>query len=220
MFQIRYDARIIDSSGKLVVKKRFKLKDAAFNWAKSRMTGSRRADLRRARTHVLTVLQNSAWQLHPHSWSKAAGPLKVVFLHHSVTKQLPEGASLEEERAEMRNLDAIAHGRGFNGLSYCWVVFPSGRAWEGRGWLVIEAATEGHNTTSDSICFAGNLSAFKPTEAQIITAEKLINRGQAVGALAKVVDVRPHRSASSTSCPGSNLTDGMIEGIQRRANAA
>ena len=120
----------------------------------------------------------------------------------------------------MRLLDQIAHSRGFNGISYSWAVFPSGRCYEGRGWLVIEAGTEGHNTSGDSIVMVGNKSAFPMTEQQQAALPALINRAQVAGVFVKgSLNVRAHREVSQTSCPGSKISAAQIAAVQKSVNA-
>ena len=219
MFKILYDVRILDD-GKLVTKKRFAAKTAAVNWLSDKLKGLREGKIRGVRVFELETFQNSEWGLAPHDpWQSAPTPVSTLFIHHSVTTQLPKSASVADEKEQMRILDQIAHGRGFNGISYCWVIFPSGRCYEGRGWGVVEAATEGHNTDSDSIVFAGNYSSFALSEEQQAAVRALINKAQAQGFLVKSgLDVRAHRETSQTSCPGAKITDAMIAGIQKAVN--
>jgi hypothetical protein len=218
---LRYDVRILDKDGKLLTKKRFATKDAALNFLRDKLIHRRRAKVTTVEVATLKTFQNTQWGPAPHTpWPPAPKPVSELFLHHSVTKQLPVSATVEAERAEMRSLDAIAHGRGFNGISYSWVIFPSGRCWEGRGWGIIEAATEGHNTSGDSIVFAGNYSAFalSPQQKQAVVA--LVNSAQRSGFLsAKGLNVRGHREVDTTSCPGDKISKAWIDSVQGKVNA-
>lgn len=222
-FEARYDVRVIED-GKVVTQRRFKLKAAAVKFLADKLVRRRKATIRKGRVFVLETFGNSVWgppktPLGP--WQSAKGPLKEVFIHHPVIAELPVSASIEQEKAQMRLLEQIGISRGFNGISYSWIVFPSGRAWEGRGWLVIEAGTEGHNTSGDSISLAGNKDAFAMSEQQRIAVRKLIEQGQRVGALAKTgLDVRAHREVSQTGCPGKHVTAAQIDAWQKAVNAA
>jgi hypothetical protein len=221
MFRLRYDVRVVDKDGKLVWKKRFAAKDKALNAFKDKLTGMRRGSFRPVRVFVSERFQNTAWGPAPHDpWIPGPKPISIVYIHHSVTAQLPVTATVSREAQEMRLLDSIAHGRGFNGISYCWAVMPSSRCWEGRGFGIVEAGTEDHNTDADSIVLVGNYSSFKPSEAQRVAIIDLINRGQAAGFFVKTgLDVRPHRQTSATSCPGSKVLDEWIQSIQKAVNA-
>ena len=222
MFQTIYKVRVIED-GKVVLKRKFLLKDRFVNFVKEKSKPGRRLSIDTTRNFVLETFQNTAYTLLPHTpWVNAPKPIKLCYIHHSVTTQLPVTATVEQEREQMEILDAIAHGRGFSGgISYCWVVFPSGRCWEGRGFGVVEAGTLGHNTDGDSIVLAGNYSAFKMSEEQKAALPKLINRAQRDGFFVKSgLSVIGHRNAGGdpTSCPGNNVTDGYLADLQKSVN--
>ena len=220
MFRLFYDVRIVNKDGELVTKRRFLSKDKALNFVDEKLIGRRRATVKPGVEFVLVTFENTAWGPAPHDpWVEAPKPISEVFIHHSVTKQLPATATIAEEKEQMRLLDQIAHGRGFNGISYCYVVFPSGRCWEGRGFGIVEAGTEGHNTSGDSIVLAGNYSAFEPTAVVLKAVTALINRAQRDGFFVKAgLNVRAHREVSQTSCPGDNVTAAQIATIQKNVN--
>lgn len=216
---LRYDVRVIED-GKVVNKRRFKLKDAAFNWAADRISKRKQVRVSSVDVFVPEYHENDEWTISPHDpWQAAPKPISEVFIHHSVTAQIPASASLETEREQMELLDRIAHGRGFNGFSYCWAVMPSARCWEGRGFGVVEAGTLGHNTSGDSIVLVGNYSEFEMSGDQKKAIIALIKRGQRQGFFVRSgLSVRPHRSVSQTSCPGAKVTDALIQEIQRAVN--
>src|SRR5690606_11920100 len=70
------------------------------------------------------------------------------WLHHSVTTQLPTNASTEAERREVRKLDDIGQSRFKGGISYTFVIFPSGRIYEGHSIGRVGAHTAGRNSIS------------------------------------------------------------------------
>lgn len=222
MFKIFYNVRVVED-GKVVLKRRFAAKDVALRFVADKLVRRRQVRIARQRVFQLETIQNTEWGLQPHEpWEKAAGPLRMAFLHTSVTTQLPVSASVEQEKEQMRLLDQIAHSRGFNGISYSWAIFPSGRCYEGRGDLVIEAATEGFNTSSDSFCFVGNGDVFALSSLQKVAVRMLIDRKQRQGHLVMTgLDVRGHREVSTQgkSCPGRMITDEDIEAVQRQVNA-
>jgi N-acetylmuramoyl-L-alanine amidase len=219
-FRTRYDVRVIED-GELVTKKRFAAKDAALNFAADKLVRRRRVTIARKRVLILETFQNTEWGIQPHDpWVPTQGPLSMLFIHHSVTKQLPVSATVAEEKQQMRLLDQIAHSRGFNGISYSWAVFPSGRCYEGRGWLVVEAATKDFNTVSDSIALVGNYSQFEMNDRQSAAIRKLVNRAQENGVFVRSgLNVRAHREVAATACPGTKVTDAEIQEIQRAVNA-
>jgi hypothetical protein len=121
-----------------------------------------------------------------------------VFIHHSVSAA---PTSKEAEKAEMRNLQAIAFSRGFNDISYSFVVFPSGRIYEGRGRMVEGAHTSGYNDTAYGLCAAGNYEMAKPTD-ELVKSLRWVRRTHL-----RLTDkpCRPHQAVYATACPGRHL---------------
>ena len=149
---------------------------------------------------------------------KVKDPVGQVFIHTSVTSQLPKKATVKQEKEAMLVLQGIAFGRGFSDISYSFVIFPSGRVYEGRGWGVTQAATLGFNDQSYSFCTGGNTDAFQETNPQVEAITRLINRGQRNGRIKKHVDVRGHREVAPKACPGAKFTDAEIQAVQRDVN--
>jgi hypothetical protein len=224
MFKLFYDVSVVNKDGEQVWHRRFALKDRALNAMGEKLTGLRRGKIKPTLVFVPKRHQNDEWNQLPHDpWEAGPKPISKVYIHHSVTAQISRTASKAKERDQVELLDAIAHGRGFNGISYCWTVMPSGNAWEGRGFGIIEAGTQGHNTDGDSIVLVGNYSTFKPSEGQRMAIIDLIKMGQRNGFFVKgdlKVDVIPHRDAGGdpTSCPGDKTTDAWVHSIQKAVN--
>lgn len=220
MLKTFYKVRVLDKDGKLVTKREFTAKTKALNFIADKLRNRRQVRIAQEQRNVLETHQNTEYTLAPHTpWESAPKPVKMLFIHHSVTKELPISATVAEEKAQMELLDQIAHSRGFNGISYCWGVFPSGRCWEGRGFGIIEAATEGFNTSSDSIVLVGNKSLTAMTEPQRAAVVQLIKRAQGQGFFVKTgLDVRAHREVSQTSCPGDKVSAADIAAIQQAVN--
>lgn len=145
-------------------------------------------------------------------------PVKEVFIHTSVTSELPKTATVQQEKNAMLVLQGIAFGRGFSDISYSFVIFPSGRIYEGRGWGVEQAATLGYNAKSYSFCTGGNTDAYQETKEQKLSIISLINRGQNQGRIVKHVDVRGHREVAPKACPGRLFTDQDLQKIQYDVN--
>jgi len=219
MFNLRYTVRVVED-GKLVTKKRFTTKDKLVNFVKEKSRPGRSLKISTQRVFQLETFQNTAWGPAPHDpWVAAPKPISEIFIHHSVTTQLPVTASVDQEKGQMKLLDQIAHSRGFNGISYCWACFPSSRCWEGRGFGIIEAGTEGHNTSGDSIVLVGNYSSFNMNAGQKQAVIALIKRGQKNGFfVTSGLNIRAHREVSATSCPGDKVTAADIQEIQKAVN--
>jgi hypothetical protein len=124
----------------------------------------------------------------------------TTYVHHSVTNEptgLTGAALIEAEKAHMRLLQQIAFDRGFSDISYCYIIFKSGRVYEGRGKHV-GAHTLGHNEDL-GVCFAGNYEIDKLTEEQ---EEALANLRKKLGISGLT---KAHCSVYSTACPGKNV---------------
>lgn len=127
-----------------------------------------------------------------------------VFVHHSVTALLPAHADPAEERQQMRALESIGQSRFGTGISYNVVIFPSGRAYQGVSWNRRGTHTGGRNSTTRSICFAGNFEKATPTDAALSTAAEIFKEGKGKW-WTSGAPLRGHRDVSSTACPGKNL---------------
>lgn len=129
------------------------------------------------------------------------GLAEEVFLHHSVTTQLADTASIAAEREQMRHIEAVGQFRFGTGISYNVLVFPSGRAYAGASWNRRGTHTGGRNSTARSICLAGNYDIYAPTDAQIVTARRIYHGGK--GRLWRAAaELYGHRDVKSTACPG------------------
>lgn len=163
-------------------------------------------------------------------WGFRALPATTAWLHHSVTTHLSAGASYSADREQMRVLDRIGYQR-FNyadggwtrpagaGISYTYVVFPSGRIFQGHDARRKASHTSGHNTDGIGICLAGNYDNRPPTENQLDAVAWLLNDAVRRGELDTARLDGGHRDTGfATSCPG-DLAHRAIPEINRRAAA-
>lgn len=105
----------------------------------------------------------------------------------------------------MRQIQQGAFAGGFSDVPYPFVVFPSGRVYEGRPLGRQGAATYNNNSTSTAIAWDGNMETSKPTAESIATGRK-VRRAKAPGRA-----VEPHSSVYATACPGRNLRSRLGE---------
>lgn len=149
-----------------------------------------------------------------------SGLVHEVFLHHSVTRQIAANASVAAEREQMRSIESVGQSRFGTGISYNALVFPSGRAYAGVSWTRRGTHTGGRNSTSRSICLAGNYDIYGPTDAQIATVRRLYHGGK--GRLWRpTATIRGHRDVSQTACPGRHayaLLDEIRDGADLISN--
>lgn len=126
-----------------------------------------------------------------------------TWLHHSVTTHLKADATAAEERAEVRKIESIGQTRFNGGISYTFLVFPSGRVYAGTNIDRIGAHTKGHNTAGAGICIVGNYQNTAPTAAQEKAIADLLKHGVAQGWWAKTKLNGGHRDVAATACPGN-----------------
>lgn len=155
------------------------------------------------------IRSRSEWKAAPARSGRGstARPVSKVFIHHTVTSAVTR--SVSQEKAHMRELQQIAFSRGFSDISYSFIVFPSGRMYEGRGWGVAGAHTLDHNSTAYGIALVGNFELYAPTDAALKAAARIIKKGRRASWIrpANQTQILGHRdsSSASTACPGKRL---------------
>lgn len=123
-----------------------------------------------------------------------------LFFHHSAG---PAPSSEAGERRWMRATEAQHRAKGWSAIGYNYVIFPSGRLYEGRGGERIPAAQGGHNTGTVAICFVGSYtSSLPPLKARLRFLAAGQNLKRAGYPLRRL---RGHRDAFPTECPGARL---------------
>lgn len=140
------------------------------------------------------------------------GRVSELLTHHFYIPDVSEWRSSDYEAGVMRNVEGY-HIREFyggnasrgGGTGYQFVVFQSGRAYEGRGWFRTGAHTVGRNSSSVSIAFAINGDERVPTDAAWETARRIAAEGVQVGALTADYTLSGHADYSGKSCPGKKV---------------
>lgn len=135
-------------------------------------------------------------------------PLRELWTHHTVMTHLSPNATVAQEMAEMRRIERVGQDRFGRGISYNFVIFPSGRIYMGLGASRIGAHTGGRNSIALSVAFAGNYETNRPTAAALATYADLIRDFHKEGILASPRTNGGHRDApghSSNACAGRYL---------------
>jgi hypothetical protein len=149
---------------------------------------------------VARVISRRDWGAKPPKSKKVAkwrkgGPFWV---HHTEGAEPSAQASLASESMVMRGLQSFHQNtRGWADIGYSYVIMPSGRIYEGRGYGVTGAHCPGHNN-EPSVAFAGSYVKHAPTPAGMDSLGWLkghVKAGSYFG----------HRDGFSTSCPGDAL---------------
>jgi N-acetylmuramoyl-L-alanine amidase len=125
-----------------------------------------------------------------------------VFIHHSANPSpLPDAEVAAMKAVQNFHMDT----NHWNDIGYSFVVMPSGNVYEGRGWFIVGAHTEGHNSTGYGICLEGNFMTEQPTPAALHSTIQLIQEGIDDKAMIPGPTVQGHRDVFATACPGDNL---------------
>ena len=136
-------------------------------------------------------------------------PIRETWIHHSA-RSIPGGADATEsqERAFLREVERFhIRERGWFSIGYSFVIMPSGRIYEGRGWGARGAHTKDRNLLSYGICFAGDFMQEDPTESSISACRRLLSAGIREGWLSGTQHpTGGHRDVVlATTCPGDRL---------------
>jgi hypothetical protein len=165
----------------------------------------------------LDIISRARWRAQYRGGDgSAALPAREVWLHHSATTAPPASASLELDTIAVRLLEEIGHARFGAGISYTFVIPPSGRIFEGHGIGRRGTHTGGRNSTSRGICLLGNYEHVEPTRAQLDAVAQLLAHGAGAGWWARAALAGGHRDVKATACPGGRAY-ALIPEMNRRA---
>ena len=132
-------------------------------------------------------------------------PWGEVVIHTEAGSQRSP-ASYEVECGWIRAIENFhVNTRGWDGIAYSFLIAPSGRIFEGRGWGRSGAHTEGRNSTAAAFCFLGHGDKWPASEAQWESARWLIREGIRLNKLKPAPLITTHAiySGKGKSCPGT-----------------
>lgn len=136
---------------------------------------------------------------------------KELWLHHSITNPFGPDATLEQDCQHMRDFESIGENRFGAGISYTWVVMPSGRVFQGHDIDRQGTHTYQRNNKSRGICLAGNYDVTAlPARMRVAVAALLRELGASLDG--------GHRDVYPTACPGRYAYDQIGE-INRLASS-
>ncbi len=155
---------------------------------------------------------------HPDGDGPAPLPADEVYLHHSATTAPPASASVDLDAAVVRLLEQIGQVRFRAGISYTFLIPPSGRVFEGHSVGRRGTHTRGRNMISRAICLVGNYERDGPTAAQLLPVAELLAHGHKLGWWSLPRLTGGHRDApgAATLCPGGRAWS-LIGGINAAA---
>lgn len=128
----------------------------------------------------------------------------TLVIHH--TAGAAPRAHRGAEENEMRSLQR-QHQRsnGWSDIGYNYVIMPSGRVYEGRGFETIGAHTKNHNTGTIGVSFAGNYDTKRPTLRSITAYLLLVRALRRKGARINRITGHRFMPNQATACPGRYL---------------
>lgn len=151
----------------------------------------------------MEIIPRSAWGArYDDGFAPAPLPAQECWLHHSVTAAPDPVPPFDEDFAAVRTLEQIGEDRFGGGISYTWLITPSGLVFQGHSVNRQGAHTAGRNDRARAICFIGNYEISVPTAMQIRSAAWLLQQAQGLGWLRQARLSGGHRDVSSTACPG------------------
>lgn len=134
------------------------------------------------------------------------GDLSLVLIHHTAGPDLPPDATEQREKDVVRGIEKQhVEANGWQGIGYNWLIFPSGRVYEGRGWRRQGAHCPGKNSVSVGVSFVMNSELHEPTPKAIQACKELIAMGIMANHIKVGFEVKGHRDFDDTKCPGAKL---------------
>ncbi|MQA90395.1 MAG: hypothetical protein GEU90_09175 [Gemmatimonas sp.] len=134
------------------------------------------------------------------------GAEKRVVIHHSFRPALEADATPDEERAAVLGIERFhVESNGWAGIGYNWLVAPSGRIYEGRGWKFKGAHAGPVNGESIGVCLLIDGSQTDPSDRSIAAIRDLIADGVALGEISPDYVLSGHRDHMDRTCPGDKV---------------
>lgn len=167
----------------------------------------------------MIVLTRSDWgSTLPPGGNPITGALAEVYVHHFNSGILPV-RDVASGKARMRGAQQHhAVTNGWADIGYSWCVDDVGNIYEGRGWWLTGAHTEGHNSKGYGICWLGDSYTSTPSQAALEAIAEVVRMGQAIGAVVASPTIVAHRDRASSDCCGDPMY-AQLDEIRRLAAA-
>ncbi len=138
---------------------------------------------------------------NPNGWRVYEGELaeiyRTVVIHHTAFYEGTDLRTLAEAQRLHRE------DRGWADVAYHYFVGRSGLLYEGRALNVRGSHVGGYNTGSLGVCLLGNFVEQEPTDAQILSTQRLLRWATERLALTHIA---AHQAFNpGTECPGTTL---------------
>jgi hypothetical protein len=152
----------------------------------------------------MEIIGRAQWGArYPAGFGPAPLPARELWLHHTAMATPPADQDVDQDVGDVRQIERIGQQRFGGGISYTFVVCPSGRVFEGTGVDRQGAHTKGRNSISRAIVLHGNYDVAPPTSAMLAAVADLVAQGAASHWWPAQL-TGGHRDApgASTACPG------------------
>lgn len=150
-----------------------------------------------------TIISRASWgaRFQDGYGNRPVGSL-AVYGHHSVTGHSGANATYAQDCAAVRTVEQVGQNIYRVGMSYTFLIPPSGRIFQGVSIGRVSAHTINRNTGGAGVCFIGNYERESLTAAQLASAAWLLDHGQKQGWWTTDRFTALHRDVFATSCPG------------------
>lgn len=169
---------------------------------------------------VVQIIGRAEWGARYNDGCGAAPiPATEAWLHHTATAAPATSASQPEDAAKIRELEDIGQARFGCGISYTWLICPSGRVFQGHSPARQGTHTLNHNTAGRGIALVGNYMTTPPSSAMLASLAGLLQQAAANRWLAHARLDGGHRDAEVagyTECPG-DAAYGVIAQVNQMA---
>jgi peptidoglycan recognition protein len=149
------------------------------------------------------IIPRAEWGAQ-HGTGHPMEPSAEIVVHHTVGAPRSSDPTVEalwvlETEADHRSRD------GWKGIGYSWLIMPSGRVYEGRGWRRSGAHTPGRNSSAHGVAFVGDFREAEPTPEAVAAFRELVAEGRRAGHVLTSTRITGHRDYRATECPGETL---------------
>lgn len=154
----------------------------------------------------MIITSRESWGArYARGFAPALLPAREVWLHHTAMVAPGPDVRFEVDAAAARDVERVGQQRFGGGISYTFLVMPSGRVMEGHGIGRRGAHTKGRNSISRAICLHGNYQDHEPSGRMLSAVIELLHHGAQHGWWPDQL-AGGHRNApgASTSCPGEH----------------
>lgn len=160
---------------------------------------------------VVPIITRHDWQATHGVGSLDPGPEGNVVIHHTYKPALLASATKEQEAAAVLGIEHHhTHVQKWAGIGYNFLVAPSGRIYEGRGWKYRGSHAGPINGDSIGIALMIDGNRQTPSDAMIASVQQLIAMGVRLGEIATGYKISGHRDHMARECPG-DIIYGMLD---------